>query len=400
MVCLLVFSSSQTLVKAIETPSWGVDRIGARCVWDKDMNMSCDPDANAGQYTGQNEDVYVAIIDTGVNASHPDLVDNIVGGICFEDNDPIWHVITSSSDYDDTNGHGTNVAGILAAADNEAAVIGVAPKVKIYVIKLAGEDGPTPYSMAAAINHAVWVGCQIISTSFGFIWPDNQGKLEASCRNAYGNNTLVIAAAGNENNYWKDQGITISYPAKFNWVIAVGATFDNDSRWVEGPATGSNYGPELDIMAPGYDINTTALNGRIELFSGTSAATPHVSGVLALMWAGRLDDDWDWFSGGTWNVDELEIKLETKALDLGQPWKDDEFGFGLVNAWRACQVPEGDLGDSFNVDLFDVVIVARAFGSQPNETEWNPVANINIDKYIDIFDIVIIALNFGKVDLP
>jgi subtilisin family serine protease len=366
------------------------------------MNMTCDPDANAGQYTGQNEDVIVAIIDSGVNASHPDLADNIVGGICFEDNDMIWHVITSSSDYSDSLGHGTNVAGILAAVDNEVAVIGVAPKVKIYIIKLAGEYGPTPYSMAAAINHAVGVGCEIISISLGFGLPDDDGKLEAACRNAYGNNTLIVAAVGNENNYYKDQGITINYPAKFSWVLAVGATFDNDSRWVEGPWPwiGSNYGPELDIMAPGYNISTTALNGGTEIFWMTSAATPHVSGVLALMWAGRVDDEWDWDGFGYWDNYELDHKLVNQTLDLGQAGRDNETGYGLVNSWAACQVPRGDLDNNFMVDIFDIVIVARAFGSQPNETEWNPVANINIDKYIDIFDIVIIALNFGKVDLP
>src|SRR4030042_94488 len=136
-ICLLlVCSCFQVVVKAVETPSWGLDRIGTRCIWDKDMNMTCDPGANAGQYTGQNEDVTVAIIDSGVNASHPDLADNIVGGICFVDDDPIWHRITTSSDYNDTaDGHGTNVAGILAAADNEVAMIGVAPKVKIYIIR-------------------------------------------------------------------------------------------------------------------------------------------------------------------------------------------------------------------------------------------------------------------------
>jgi subtilisin family serine protease len=353
------------------------------------MNMTCDPDANAGQYTGQNEDVTVAIIDTGVNASHPDLVDNIVGGICFVDDDPIWHRITTSSDYNDSDGHGTNVAGILAAADNEVAVIGVAPKVKIYVIKL---DGRTPYSMAAAINHAVGVGCEIISISVGFPWTDNYGKLESACSNAYGNNTLIVAAAGNENS-------TICYPAKFSRVLAVGATFDNDSRWVQSQDVGSNMGPELDIMAPGYNISTTSLNGGTCGFEATSAATPHVAGVVALMWAGRVDDDWD-DGNGYWNNYELYSKLGDKTLDLGQSGRDDEFGQGLVNAWRACQVPEGDLDDSFNVDLFDVVIVARAFGSQPNETEWNPVANININKYINIVDIVIVALNFGKVDLP
>jgi subtilisin family serine protease len=153
-------------------------------------------------------------------------------------------------------------------------------------------------------------------------------------------------------------------------------------------------------MAPGEGINTTALDGGYGNFDMTSAATPHVAGVVALMWAGRVDDDWDGLNLGEWNVCELYSKLVNKTLDLGQPGRDDEFGEGLVNAWRACQVPEGDLDDSFNVDLFDIVIVARAFGSQPNESEWNPLANINIDEYIDIFDIVIVAANFGKVDQP
>ena len=72
-VIFLLVCPSLVPAMAIEMSSWGVDRIGARCVWDKDMNMSCDPNANAGQYDGQNENVTVAIIDTGVNASHADL---------------------------------------------------------------------------------------------------------------------------------------------------------------------------------------------------------------------------------------------------------------------------------------------------------------------------------------
>jgi len=386
---LFIHAVFPTIVFAAETLPWGIERIGANCVWDKDLDMTVDQNANAGQYTGYNENVTVAVIDSGVDTDHPDLEDRIIGGINFwqDGND-----IRNNTDYEDREGHGTCVAGIIAAMDNEEGVIGVAPKVMMYIIRLASE---TQRCLAYAIDHAVMAGCKIISISMG--WSYSTDRLLEACRDAYLDGVLVVAAAGNEN---LTNGIC--YPAKYDdYVLAVGATDKNDARWTYPPLNyGSNMGPELDLMAPGEEIYTTALNGGYGNFDMTSAATPHVSGVLALMWAGRLDDDWDWFSGGTWNVDELEIKLETKALDLGQPWKDDEFGFGLVNAWRACQVPEGDLNDSFNVDLFDVVIVARAFGSQPNETEWNPVANINIDKYINIFDIVIIALNFGKVDLP
>lgn len=387
--CLFISTSFLTAVKAIETPPWGVERISVRCVWDKNMDMSVDQGANAGQYTGYNENVTVAVIDDGIDTDHPDLEDRIIGGINFwEDGNDIRNNSNYEAGVIDT--HGTCVAGIIAAIDNEDGVVGVAPKVMMYIIRL---EQDTQRLLAYAIDHAVAAGCKIVTITCGWDW-GHSGLLEA-CRDAYLDGVLVVAAAGNEN---LTNGIC--YPAKYDdYVLAVGATDKNDNRWTKGEL-GSNMGPELDLMAPGEEIYTTALNADYGNFSMTSAATPHVAGVVALMWAGRLDDDWDWGSGGYWNPDELEIKLETKALDLGQPWKDDEFGFGLVNAWRACQVPEGDLDDSFNVTIIDIVIVARAFGSQPNESEWSPLANINIDEYIDIFDIVIVAANFGKVDQP
>src|SRR4030042_6102604 len=282
VTCLLIFPSFQVLVMAIETPSWGVNRIGARCVWDKDMNLDCDPNANAGQFTGQNENVTVAIVDTGVNANHADLADNIVGGICFMADE--WRRITNSSDYSDFDGHGTAVAGILAAVDNEAAVIGVAPKVKIYIIK---GFPVSPWTIAAGINHAVDIGCPIVSISLCCDY-DYEGKLESACSRAYTLNTLIVAAAGNDNK------TSLSYPANFSSVIAVGATFEDDSRWVIGENQGSNMGLMLDVMAPGYNVSTTALDGGTCYFGLTSAATPHVAGVLGLMWAGRVDDDWHW----------------------------------------------------------------------------------------------------------
>jgi subtilisin family serine protease len=391
IVSIVVAPCFLVTVDAQETRPWGIERVHAQCVWDKNNDTAVDEGANAGQYTGSNENVTVAIIDTGVNSSHPDLQDNIIGGRRFYQEESS-HIVHDDADYGDVDGHGTAVAGIVAAVDNDDGVIGTAPRVQIFIMKLYKQS---QYEAAAAINYAVEHNCKIISISFG--WPTNITELFFACQNAYNNNVFIVAAAGNDN-----KTNDIDYPAKYdNYVLAVGATNQNDSRWTNPEiGYGSDMGPELNLMAPGEGINTTALDGGYGNFDMTSAATPHVAGVVALMWAGRVDDDWDGLNLGEWNVCELYSKLVNKTLDLGQPGRDDEFGEGLVNAWRACQVPEGDLDDSFNVDLFDIVIVARAFGSQPNESEWNPLANINIDEYIDIFDIVIVAANFGKVDQP
>lgn len=185
---------------------------------------------------------------------------------------------------------------------------------------------------------------------------------------------MLFACSGNA-------GGEVSYPARYDSVVAVGATYPNDSRceW-------SNYGLGLDLVAPGYNINTTTSGGGYAPDDGTSFAAPHAAAATALIWSAYPDSE-NW---------EVEDRLLTRIHDLGAPDWDEETGYGLVNAYWPSQRPEGNVNSDSVVDIFDVAVISAAFGSEPGDLNWNAVADIRIDRVIDIFDIVQPALHFGE----
>jgi len=184
---------------------------------------------------------------------------------------------------------------------------------------------------------------------------------------------MLFACSGNA-------GGEVSYPARYDSVVAVGATYPNDSRceW-------SNYGLGLDLVAPGYNINTTTSGGGYAPDDGTSFAAPHAAAAAALIWSAYPDSE-NW---------EVEDRLLTRIHDLGAPDWDEETGYGLVNAYRPSQKPEGNLNSDDKVDIFDAAMVAISFGSKPGDTNWNVIADSKIDRLIDIFDLVIVAGHSG-----
>ncbi len=224
-----------------QTLPWGIDRI--------------DADLVSIMGTGIN----VAIIDTGIDLDHPDL--NPISGYDFVNRDSI---------ADDDNGHGTHVAGIVAALDNNYGVVGVAPKASIYAIKVLNRRGSGYISsIIAGIDWCIDNNIDIINMSLGSY--SNVPEFGAICdkaKNTYG--ILIVAAAGN------DATSTPFYPASYKSVISVGATTINDQL-----AYFSNLG--FEIAAPGYDIYSTYKGGIYKTLSGTSMASPHVAGTLALM---------------------------------------------------------------------------------------------------------------------
>ncbi len=344
-----------------EVLPWGVDRIDAEQVWDSNGDLIVDEGANAG------EAVKVAIIDTGVDYNHPDLAGNVKGGASFVD---------YTSNYMDDNGHGTHVAGIIAAVDNEVGVIGVAPKIELYALKALDSEGSGYVSdVVAAIDWAVENGMQIVSMSLGA--NNDYESLRQACDAAYASGVLLVAAAGNDaSRFTVIFGIdTIDYPARYDSVVAVGAINQEDER-----PSWSSTGPELELAAPGVNIYSTYWDNTYAALSGTSMACPHVSGVAALIFAsniGEIAPSYDFDGDKTWDADEVRAWLQATAEDLGNPGKDEFYGYGLVDAEKAVPKP----ADSELPSKVTGLTVSAVSESQLN-LSWNPATdNVAVDHY-------------------
>lgn len=292
---------------AAEVLPWGIDRIDAELVWNgtqggHDVGLS----RNAG------DGINISIIDTGIDYTHPDLANNVKGGVSFVD---------YTTDYMDDHGHGTQCAGIAAADDNDIGVIGVAPKAHLYAVKVLDRNGSGHVSdVTKAVDWSRHNDMNVISMSLCTI--SESVYLHLACNQAQELGTVVVAAACNDNSW-------VRYPAKYGSVIAVGATDSNDVR-----AGFSNFGPELELMAPGVSIHTTYLGGGYATQSGTSASCPHVSGTAALVFASDIDTAYDLDGDGVWDATEIRKKLQDTARDLGDPGRDDYYGYGLVDAYK------------------------------------------------------------------
>ena len=211
-------------------------------------------------------EVVVAVVDSGVSYNHPDLAGNILS--------PGYDFYHNRDGAMDDNGHGTHCAGITGALKNGFGVRGISPKVKILPLKFLGSNGSGDTADAVgAIDYAVAHGAKVISNSWG--GGGYSALLDQAIQRAVQAGVLVVAAAGNDNN---NNDVTPSYPANYANVIAVGSTDSNDNR-----SSFSSYGRNsVMVMAPGSNIFSTYLNGGYATLSGTSMATPQVSGALAL----------------------------------------------------------------------------------------------------------------------
>ena len=275
--------------------SWGVDRIDADVAWAYSNG------------TG----VKIAVLDTGIDYDHPDLKDNVKGGVSVVGP----RTSTNPKNWKDKNGHGTHVAGIIAAENNDIGVVGVAPRAWLYAVKVLNNAGTGSYAdLIDGIQWAIENGMQVISMSLG--GSSYSQALEDACNAAYNAGLILIAAAGNsgDGNPETDE---VLYPAAFDSVIAVGATDQTDQApyW-------SSSGSQVELAAPGVDIKSTWLDGTYETLSGTSTACPHVTGTVALIWA----------KDGTLSNIEVRSLLQTTAEDLGIAGKDKIYGYGLVDA--------------------------------------------------------------------
>jgi len=309
-----------------QTIPWGIERIKAPDAWQ----------ITTGASDGVIE---VAILDTGIDYDHPDLQDNIKWGISVLRG----RISTNPRSYIDRNGHGTHVAGTIAALNNDIGVVGVAPEVEIYAIKVLGNGGIGSWSdlilgieqallgpdgVLDADGDGIIVGdpdddaAEVISMSLGgSSAPDS---VHDAISEAYQLGVVLVAAAGNEGAEYP------SYPAVYLEVIAVGATDMDDQvpSW-------SNRHPE--IVAPGVDILSTYPDNTYKELSGTSMAAPHVSGVVALIQAVYYNNYGTVLPVGTEDdltTDTVRGILHTTADNIGD---SIFYGYGIVRADLAVQ---------------------------------------------------------------
>jgi subtilisin len=291
------FVQEDRLMHATELRSTGVFRI--------DLDLSVDADINDD---GGSVPVGIAILDTGIDTSHPDL--NVVGGTHFWTHQvgQSW-VRTQDSDYNDDNGHGTHVAGIAAARDNDSWAVGVAPGAPLYAVKVLGSDGLGYISDVLA--GVEWVTSQVASIKVANLSLSAPGSDDGQCGatgdalhmaicNSVQAGVTYVVAAGNDSddasNYVPaayDEVITVSALADFDGLVGGEGVLSLDfGSCVEDVddsfACFSNYGPDVDIMAPGVRIFSAWYNvdnssgWYYNQVSGTSQAAPHVAGAAAL----------------------------------------------------------------------------------------------------------------------
>jgi thermitase len=284
---------------------WALPQIGAPAGWD---------------FTTGDSSVTIAIVDSGIDLNHPDFA--CPGKLTTAR----WNFVGNNDNPDDDYGHGTHVAGIAAAcSNNHTGVAGVAWGARLMPVKVLNSNGSGDYAtLAAGIAYAVDHGAKIINLSLG--GPNNSATLANAVEYAYSHNRLVVAAAGNT-------GGEVLYPAAYPQVLGVAATNSFDE--LDGA---SASGPQL-VDAPGADVYSTYPANVYDPFypwcyghfycslSGTSMATPHVSGLAALLWS---------FDHGL-TADRVRAIIQATADDLGDPGRDDTFGYGRINAARALE---------------------------------------------------------------
>jgi parallel beta-helix repeat protein len=371
------------------------------------LNQLNDIDINAPEAwdieTG-NENIVIAIIDSGVDYNHPDLKDNIwinyneiPGNLIDDDNngyiDDIigWDFINNNNDPLDENGHGTHCAGIASAVTNNSiGVAGLSWGCKIMPLKILGNNGSGAVIHGAmAILYAIDNGANIISMSFGSLF---YSKLFDDITNyAYNKGIILVAAAGNNNLKIK------FYPAAYDNVLAVAATDQYDRK-----ARFSNYGSWVDIASPGVDIlstmptynvsmNDAGYNKNYTKASGTSMACPYVAGLAGLLLSNNPGQ----------NPDQIKSRIIYSA-DRTPP--DREIGRGRINAYEALMRGLGPAESNISLPIhlsevsgsieirgsasgegFQYFTLEYGKGKNPDEESWIMLINSTSEVFNDLF---------------
>lgn len=282
-------STTPKVNSAEQMNNWNYDQVAPNTMWEQG-------------FTGHG--VKVAVIDSGIS-SHPEL--KIAGGIST-------YGSQSSSNYADDNGHGTHVAGIIAADSGNGKVVGMAPGVSLYAVKALGADGKgTLDDVLEGIDWAITNQMDIINLSLGT--SEDSQLLHDMVDKAHNLGILVVASAGNSGTTSNTDQDTVNYPAKYDSVIAVAAVDQYLNR-----ADFSSTGSTVEVAAPGTYILSTYPGDTHILMNGTSQAAPHVAGELALLME----------KNPSATAANLRSLLTSYSVDLGAPGRDNLFGSGLV----------------------------------------------------------------------
>lgn len=266
-----------------QTVPWGIERIRAPQVWN----------------TTDGSGVRVGVIDTGVDLSHPDLQANVAGGV---------NILDPGSQPADDNGHGTHVAGTIAALNNSIGVVGGAPNARLFAIKAFDADGSARLSdVIAGLEWCLENRMQVINLSFG---SDSGNESFRDAVRTAARSIVLVAAAGNNG-----RPDSVDVPARYPEVIAVAASTRGDQL-----ASFSSRGPQVAVAAPGQDVLSTWMNGGYSTLSGTSMATPHTTAMYALLMRYRY---------GLTRDQMLSIIRQTADPLIGV---SQDCGSGVVNA--------------------------------------------------------------------
>ncbi|RKY10971.1 MAG: hypothetical protein DRP82_08005, partial [Planctomycetota bacterium] len=307
---------------------WGLHKVGAQAAWD----------------VSKGDGVVVAVIDSGCDLKHPDIVGNlwtnsgeIAGNGRDDDNNGYaddvhgWDFVNRDADPSDDRGHGTHCAGTIASVgDNSEGVVGLAFKARVMVLKgLSASGAGTVADLSEALYYAADNGARVINCSWG--GPGDSQTLHDAVVYAYDKGCVIVAAAGNDND--NADGYI---PAKWSQTITVAATDPYDNK-----AAFSNWGTCIDVAAPGVDILSLRASGTgygsdVPGYAdycraqGTSMAAPHVSALAALILAAHPN----------YTPEQVRNVIRSSACDLGDPGFDVYFGYGRIDAAAALGVSD------------------------------------------------------------
>ena len=288
--------------------AWHLPKIGAPAAWD----------------VATGSGVTIAILDGGVESSHPDLAGHIVPG---------WNFFDNNSNTADVNGHGTKVAGVAAAIGNNAVgATGAAWNAKIMPMRISDGAGNITYysTVANALTWAADHGARVANISYIV---SHVAAVQTAAQYMRSKGGVVVASAGNTGAYTAN--------ANTSAIITVAGTDSADVR-----ASWSAYGPIVDVAAPGVSIRTTAVGGAYGAYSGTSFSSPLTAGVVALMLS----------ANPALQPSQVDSILTSTADDKGTAGRDDYYGYGRINATRAIAAAKAAVTSDTSVPVVSATV--------------------------------------------